>query len=401
LYSSAANHTIAEATGLVYAGVLFPEFSGAERWRSIGIQLLSREVERQVLPDGGGAEQTFAYLRQITDLASLARGIEPHLRVLDDRIAAARRFLVETQGAMRALEIGDDDGGHALSRHWRNEPALATDLAHTVTFPDAGVSVLRSRSPEGHQILFRHGTLGLSPLNGHGHASLLSITWQHRDRELLVDTGTYTYTGDARWRRHFRGTSAHNTVSVDGRDQSTQRGAFLWHPDVRARLVHASDDEFTTLLATHDGFRGLPVRHWRGIVYGHGGRLLVWDRVEGRGTHSVSLWWHLAADAELWGERIVTEDLQLRMGIQGAGELRRYRGSVQPIAGWRSLGYGHKRPNTCIEARYSGRLPSTFLTVIEVGAGADVTPTPEELQRVALLDAWVCEEHRRSRAPAS
>src|SRR5262249_50977705 len=126
LYSSAANHTVAEATGLVYAGVLFPELVGADRWRSIGVSLLEREIARQILPDGGGAERSFAYLKQIADFATLARQIEPQLDGLAPRIAAARRLLGEVNG----FEIGDDDDGHALSAHWRSDdPPAPTDVA--------------------------------------------------------------------------------------------------------------------------------------------------------------------------------------------------------------------------------------------------------------------------------
>ncbi|NJN52811.1 MAG: hypothetical protein HC809_14695 [Gammaproteobacteria bacterium] len=44
LYSSATNHTVAEACGLIFAGALFPEMSGASGWHSQGSRLLREQI---------------------------------------------------------------------------------------------------------------------------------------------------------------------------------------------------------------------------------------------------------------------------------------------------------------------------------------------------------------------
>lgn len=92
LYSSAGNHTIAEGCGLVYAGTLFPEFSGASEWKSIGMRILAQESARQILPDGGGIEQALGYQLFIIDLLGLVQALlEHHAESVPATIANAVR----------------------------------------------------------------------------------------------------------------------------------------------------------------------------------------------------------------------------------------------------------------------------------------------------------------------
>ena len=72
------------------------------------------------------------------------------------------------------------------------------------------------------------GPLGCSFSCGHGHADLLSIQCSAFGEPVLVDAGTYCYTPEPEWRNFFRGTAAHSTVMIDGRDQVETDGPFGW-----------------------------------------------------------------------------------------------------------------------------------------------------------------------------
>ena len=80
------NHLFANAKALVYAGAFFvgPE---ADRWRTLGLRLLARELAEQILPDGGHFERSPMYhailLEDVLDLINLA-GAYPGL--LDDAV---------------------------------------------------------------------------------------------------------------------------------------------------------------------------------------------------------------------------------------------------------------------------------------------------------------------------
>ncbi|HYW49606.1 MAG TPA: heparinase II/III-family protein, partial [Gemmatimonadaceae bacterium] len=128
------------------------------------------------------------------------------------------------------------------------------------------------------------------------HADALAIDLSVHGVPILVDAGTGAYVGPRR--RHFRGTAAHNTVTIDGADSSEQGTAFTWRSATGATLhgyATAADASFTT--ASHEGYRRLvdPVRHHRAILRIAGRYWAVLDALDAQASHAVSFTWQGAA----------------------------------------------------------------------------------------------------------
>ena len=103
----------------------------------------------------------------------------------------------------------------------------------------------------------------------HGHADALAFTLSVGGREFLVDPGTYAYHTQGAWRSYFRGTAAHNTVRVDGRDQSQPGGNFMWLRKAPAGCnLWRTSVERDVFEGWHGGYAGLadPVMHRRRIA---------------------------------------------------------------------------------------------------------------------------------------
>lgn len=379
LHSSAGNHTIAEAVGLVYAGILFSEHVDAARWLAQGLGIMQREAQRQVLPDGGGIEQAFWYQLFVVDLLRLAQALlerhrHPVPRALSDAVRRGRRFLSAMADGPGSLpRVGDCDDGYALSPHLRiswNKPAPAENPA---VFRDAGYTIVRGHSRRPVRLVFDHGPLGMPPACGHGHADALSLHVTVDGSELLIDPGTYTYTGDPAWRRWFRSTAAHNTVRVDGLDQAKQETAFQWSHAPQASLVAVRRDDSgrTFLLARHDGYRRRGVIHWRALAFDGADYLLVLDYLAGQGDHHAELFWHFGVEAEPVGAGFLLRDGDMTGWLEVAGgSASLHRGETAPALGWRSPRYGVRVPANAIRVRYSGRFPHQFRTAFSF-SGAD------------------------------
>ena len=261
------NHVIRNARALVLGGVAF----GDERLLQHGLTLLRREVPEQVLHDGGHYERSPVY----------------HLVVLRDLLevqaAAPQLWLGEAIERMRvfAAAVQRPDGQPPLFNDGWLDLAPRLDLPA----PPEGLTVLRESGfavvREGPLWLaFRCGPLAPDFLPAHVHADALSFQLWWRGEPVIVDPGTYTYEPGPE-RDWFRGTGAHSTVYVDGRDQFELWGAFRSGPLPRVDLHDAREGVLEASVGLPGG-----VRHVRRLEWGEGS-VTVRDRIEGRGRHRV------------------------------------------------------------------------------------------------------------------
>ena len=98
---------------------------------------------------------------------------------------------------------------------------------------------------------------------GHGHCDLFSFEWSCGSQRVICDTGVYAYQ-DPIMRPYVRSTAAHNTVRVDGEEQSEIwqefRVARRAYPDMHC--VEATADGTVRVVGSHTGYsrlRGRPV----------------------------------------------------------------------------------------------------------------------------------------------
>lgn len=284
-YDIGGNHVLKNATALVAAGAVFE----SSDLLGSGLGLLRRELARQILPDGGHEERSTSYHRQVRhdleDAAELARrltGSPP------DWLLDALRRSTEWEMEMR----GPDGVLPLLNDAWEGPPETERGTAPVTDLRDSGYVVLRDGD---NQAIFDVGRICPPHLPPHAHADALSFVAWADGRQLVVDPGSYYYTGE--WRDRFRGTAAHNTVEVDGRDQCQFWGDFraAHQPRVLAQPLRRQGDVVVTAGA-HDGYRRLaePVTHHRSLVWCPGDGLVVVDVLRGRGRHEVRSSLHLA-----------------------------------------------------------------------------------------------------------
>jgi hypothetical protein len=408
--SSANNHVIAEAAGQLVASCAFPWFPESDRWRARAATVLERELERNTFPSGLNREMAFEYLGLVAELGLVASveaeafgsplggATTSRLCTMVDAVAAV---VDERTEAPRA---GDGDDGRALlldpakanrwasvlaagGRLYQRLPwwpptqddvrsvalgALATGLSspgsrparRSSHFADAGLTILRTPAGETPELWCScdGGPHGFLSIAAHAHADALSIEVRHAGIPVLVDPGTYCYHGEPEWRTYFRSTRAHNTLELDGHDQSVAGGPFLWVEHASTQVIEAvvdTDGGNGSWTAEHDGYRRLasPAVHRRTVRLDRGHRRLeIVDRVESQGEHQWRLSFLLGPSvrATLDGCRAMLEwpgpDGEVSATLELPGRLlwTAHRGEVEPVIGWYSPRFGEKLPTTAL-----------------------------------------------------
>jgi uncharacterized heparinase superfamily protein len=253
------------------------------------------------------------------------------------------------------------------------------------TFPTAGYTVIKSS-----ELLFTfdHGPLGMPPLYNHGHADAMSVTLSVNGTFLIVDPGTYGYNGVPAYRRYFKGTRAHNTVTVDGEDQAVQETEFIWRRPYRAVLTGAAKvDEGLVLKGTHDGYERLkdPVKHTREVFFSGGNVFLIRDSFSGNGPHDFELNYHLHPDAvtadkgDGWW-RIDNNGTRAYLSLLGEASFQYREGLEEPVFGWYSPLYGVRLKSGVLSCLKTGRSNEvSFVTALCVNEQCRVGELVEKL----------------------
>lgn len=415
-YFSPNTHLTGEALALYVVGQAFPELPASRRWVTTGRRVLMREIERQILPDGGHAERSTHYQRYTLDFYLLA--LLTARRAADEdatrmfasavtRLAEFTRVIADDDG--RLPLIGDDDGGLlwpiagrecndvrdslAITAAVLNRPDLApwgiaeeafwiapdeatrfrTEAAgilegpRSATLPDTGYVVLRDG--DGGHAVFDAGVHGYMNA-GHAHADALSLTLRTGGRALLIDPGTSTYTIDPALRDRMRSSFSHNTISIDRQSQSTPAGPFHWRTTATGRLIASRHSEgFDWVEAAHDGYA--PIGHRRSIVRADGAGWLIIDELYGArdDPQPAAAHWHFDP---AWMVRAEGDRRLRATHLEGhhawllydAGDAALLHGDRQSGLGWFAPVYGMLVPTWTARITRTARLPFSMVTWI-------------------------------------
>lgn len=360
------NHRTLELYALFIAALALPVLDGDGTLRAFAAEELTRNLLEDILPDGVHREQsthyhcialrTFLGARQ--NAAQFGFVFPP---AYDERLARACEFALHCHrpdGAIPAFS--DSDTGSyqdllALAAELLDRPDFryvatrgregAAPRDRGASFPDGGYFMQRSGWGETRAFADeRFLMLDCGPLGagGHGHYDLLSIEISAGGRPLIADPGRYTYSDEPPdWRRWFKGTAAHNTVLVDGLDQTPYRRSKPKGAPATGTLLGRWTGPGLDLIAGEVTSPAYDARHRRSVLFVAGEYWLIHDRLTAPTAHHYDLRFHLTPEA-LGQTHVVLHRGQwvvrapgLRLVFEGATRPRLEQGWYAPEYGAR------------------------------------------------------------------
>ena len=392
------NHLLSEAAGLITAASLLPDHPRAKQWMSLGSKWFNHGLEKQIDGYGEYSQHSTNYHRVMLQLALWVNSLTTKEHKGFSFTPLARKNLVRASHWLASMldsesggvpNLGANDGAYILPLtvcpYADFRPVVQASARAFLDYELPGgvwdemslwFGLTRSgRSFEADHYLGDHlrgreswAYLRTTSFTSRpGHADLLHFDLWWRGLNVTPDAGTFSYNAEPPWDNPLTATRVHNTVAVDGRDQMTRAGKFLyvdWANAYARSIIEPQENIFGKLRAHHKGYRRAGVEHERTISVYTDEAWLIEDRLlnwRGR-PHVYRLHWLLPdwawrieeneADMILTMEsphgpirlRVTSTARPLQVKLMRAGEVVFGPGEAAPFEGWSSPTYGQKIP---------------------------------------------------------
>lgn len=267
-YHLMGNHLLENGFALLFGGIYFQD----QRLIAKAEKLLEEQIKEQILADGAHFELSPMYhqiiLSKILDCINLLENNpQSELDRLVKLLAAKASLMVAWMNntafqGTGITRLNDSSDKITFRRAIINEYASNLGISKLpIKLTESGY---RKYSKTNYEALVDVGNIGPDYIPGHAHSDTFNILVNRDQQPILVDTGISTYEKNA-LRQSERSTSAHNTVMINGIEQSEVWGGFRVGRRAKSVIIEESDDFIS---ASHDGYDILGVIHNRTFSFG-------------------------------------------------------------------------------------------------------------------------------------
>lgn len=384
------NHRTLELYSLFVASLALQNFDKSSELLQFAINQLHENLLTDIQPDGVHREQSTHYhlivLRSFLGVMENARRFNLQLpNGFAERVEKACEFgvhLHRPDGEIPALSDSDtgsyldslDLAAKIFNRQdflfaaTKGEKGTQPNQKH-ISFETGGYYIQRSDwTTDAKYLIFDCGRLGDG---GHGHYDLLNVEISANGKPLIIDTGRFTYSeeGNTNWRHFFKGTAAHNTVCIDGKDQINYRRGKPKGEISQGRFIERLSLESLDILCGEAVSPNYETIHTRRIFFINNSYWLIWDSLKGEAPRKFDLRFHLTPAA--WNHVFVQDSTVIAPNLSlvfPKGE----NISIEPS--WASPEYGIKHRIPCVNIVSEGSVTKDFFTLIKPRESDEKTP---------------------------
>ena len=304
-YSSLGNHRAGELTGLI-AITSTHTFKNSDKCLKNSLSELKGLLDKLIFNDGFNKEQSTRYQSSYLNLFLFSFTLARQYRgyIIPDDVTFKLRKMFYSLSLLKVktgnfINLGDNDNAeliypysdknynlyesllndYAILFNKDIDPSYHFDFRNYLLLGDKGyddynrlksqnitddkekVSLLKDAgyfiiNQYNVNLLFDVGRIGLPPAMSHGHSDILSFVLYYKELPFIVDSGTFQYNIKyKKYRDYFRSVAAHNTISVNNRDQAVKGNGMFWMTNPKVKIIDFSLCENNPFcIASHNGF---------------------------------------------------------------------------------------------------------------------------------------------------
>ncbi len=304
---SSFNHTVGDLFGIYFFSKIFKELKPIKKWENYFFKKFKKQIYLQTRLDGTNIEQSVNYHRFVLEFFSLFLILNPNALDQAEReiIEKMYNYLLFSIKPNKSFPlIGDLDDGKVLLLTFHNKNPFnillnlgsilfqrenLKNLSETIEIPsilllgiegyktfnnlksqeprkkikyfrNAGYAIMRNNwTSKANYIFVDNGNFGPKSA-GHSHSSISNFVFSHKGKDIIIDSGTYTYNKSLNERNLFRSSKAHNVLTINSENQAKLGTYFAWGTKPKIKRSFKENNGLFELTCYHDGYKGFLVK---------------------------------------------------------------------------------------------------------------------------------------------
>jgi len=265
-----SNHYAANIAGLFILSVYLPRSTRIRRWQKFAFKELESEIINQTYESGWQYESSTSYHRLVTEmfLYSYLFGKAFNIFFSNKYVNRLKKMLdvlsIVSKPGGAIPQIGDNDSGRFLVFNFDKnyddldvgylmntavkQEGLLTEnhFSFPYIYDDAGRFIWKN---ENLYMILVAGPKGQGGNGGHAHNDILSYELNVDGYDIIVDPGTFVYTGNPKERNYFRSVKNHNTLCwKDLEPCSLHEGLFTLREKGKLKVDSITDSKSITTI---------------------------------------------------------------------------------------------------------------------------------------------------------
>lgn len=247
-----ANHYFEDLKALVLCAVFFQDSKMLHR----ALTEFKKQCQEQILADGMHFELSPMYhkiiLESLLRVALALRSVGKQDEMVESYIQPMLNVAYTFEEGLERIPLFND-GGNNVAKSLETLLKTARDYFNVSPekancLPASGYYFFER---DGWRLIVDAGQPGPRYNPGHAHCDAMSFELFRDGKPVLVNCGTYAY--QSQDRSFFRSTAAHNTVMVNGQEQSQCWGAFRLGKRSRTNVIDVGIEGITMRMCDQNG----------------------------------------------------------------------------------------------------------------------------------------------------